>query len=112
MKIIRNNIIPFGKFGAINLFGILFAKQNMPLTKEVINHEMIHTRQMRELLYIPFYILYIIEWCLLIIKNRGSLYKSYHEISFEREAYDHGDDLGYLAHRKSFAQWRNHSTVQ
>ncbi len=30
MKIILNNIIPFGSFGAINLFGVLFAKPKYP----------------------------------------------------------------------------------
>lgn len=114
MKIILNNIIPFGSFGAINLFGVLFAKPNIRLTDEVINHEEIHTRQMRELLYLPFYILYVIEWMLRVVKNRGNLLRSYHEISFEREAYTYGHDLHYLSRRKSFAQWRapHHSKVQ
>ncbi|MDE6191022.1 MAG: hypothetical protein K2L31_07615 [Muribaculum sp.] len=112
MKVIRNNIIPFGRYGAINLFGVLFAKPTMTLTREVINHEKIHTRQMRELLYLPFYLLYVAEWCIRVIKNRGSLHRSYHEISFEQEAYRHGSDPDYLSRRKPFAQWRNHSTVQ
>ncbi len=107
MKVILNNIIPFGRFGAINLFGVLFAKHTMSLTPEVINHEEIHTRQMRELLYIPFYIVYVLEWGLRLIKNRGNFYRSYREISFEREAYSHGDDLSYLHRRKPYAQWKN-----
>jgi hypothetical protein len=43
MKIIRNNIIPFKGFKAINLFGILFVRGNAELSDEVINHESIHT---------------------------------------------------------------------
>lgn len=37
MKIIRNNIIPFKGFKAINLFGILFVRGNAELSDEVIN---------------------------------------------------------------------------
>lgn len=60
MKIIYNKIIPFKGFLAINLFGFLFARKK--LTEVDINHEKIHTEQMKELLYIPFYILYILEY--------------------------------------------------
>lgn len=106
MKVIRNTLIPLGKgFGAINLFGVLFAKKDMRLTPEVINHERIHTAQMRELLYIPFYILYVIEWVIRLIQFRGKIYKSYYNISFEKEAYSNGDDLRYLGRRRRFAQW-------
>ena len=38
MKVIRNSVIPFGKrYGAINLFGVLFAKRDMHLSGEVMN---------------------------------------------------------------------------
>ena len=55
MKVIRNRFLPIGRrYGAINLFGILFAKHDMALTPEVMNHESIHTAQIRELLWVPF----------------------------------------------------------
>lgn len=108
MKVIRNRLLPIGKrYGAINLFGVLFAKRDMRLTLEVINHERIHTAQMRELLYIPFYILYVLEWLWRVIQSRGDTYKAYKQISFEREAYDRGPDLSYLPRRPRFAQWRS-----
>lgn len=53
-KIILNKIIPIGKYSAINLFGIIFAKKK--LSSFAINHESIHTAQMLELLILPFYI--------------------------------------------------------
>lgn len=109
MKVIRNAILPVGKrFGAINLFGVLFAKRDMPLSPEVINHELIHSAQMRELLYIPFYVVYLIEWILRLIQCKGRFYEAYRNISFEKEAYRHGDNPDYLKHRPPFAQWRNH----
>ena len=85
MKIIRNRILPFGKkYYAINLFGILFAKG--PCGAITINHERIHTAQMKELLFIPFYIFYILEWLIRLLQYRNS-FTAYRNISFEREAY-------------------------
>lgn len=107
MLVIRNSLLPIGRrYGAINLCGILFVKHGMRLTDEVINHERIHSRQMTELLIIPFYIIYVIEWLVRLCLNRGKTFDSYMQISFEREAYAHGDDLGYLKRRRLFAQWR------
>jgi len=77
----------------------------MRLTPETINHEAIHTAQMRELLFIPFYAIYFFEWLLRLIKTRGNAYKAYLRISFEREAYTHAADMSYLRRRKRFAQW-------
>lgn len=47
-------------FIAINLFGMIVTCEE--LSKVELNHELIHTAQARELLYIPFYLWYIIEW--------------------------------------------------
>lgn len=100
MLIIKNKIIPFGKhFFAINLFGILFAKGECDET--IINHESIHTAQIKELLYIFFYLLYVIEWLIRVIQYRGCI-KGYQNISFEREAYTHQHDLEYLGKRRRF----------
>ncbi len=107
MKVIRNRIIPFGcRYGAINLFGVLFVKKGMEVTPEVANHEKIHTAQLRELLFIPFYVIYVLEWLWHLARHRGDSYRAYRDISFEREAYDHASDLGYLARRRYLAQWR------
>ncbi|MDE5687805.1 MAG: hypothetical protein K2I18_04170 [Paramuribaculum sp.] len=107
MLTIRNRLIPFGKqYGAINLFGVLFYKPGMTLTPQVLNHERIHTAQIRELLFVPFYLIYLAEWFIRIIACKGDIYKAYRSISFEEEAYCHGDDLNYLSTRRHFAQWR------
>lgn len=46
MKVIRNRFLPIGKrYGAINLFGVLFVKRDMAVTNRVLNHEKIHTMQ-------------------------------------------------------------------
>ena len=99
MKVICNNIIPFRGFAAINLFGILFVRKNIILTDRIINHEEIHTAQMKELLYILFYVFYVIEWLIKLFKYG---LKSYYNISFEREAYQNESNVGYLEVRKKF----------
>ena len=92
----------------LNLFGTLWTRDASWIDRYVINHERIHTAQMRELLFIPFYILYLIEWLVLLIRLRDT-HKAYMNISFEREAYVHGHDLGYLDRRPRFASFRRHS---
>ena len=96
MKIIINNIIPFKGFKCINLFGILFCRKQ--LNKIDINHEAIHTKQMQEMLYIPFYILYIIEYLIKLFKGNA-----YRNLSFEREAYNNQYNLNYLNNRKHYS---------
>lgn len=97
MKIIYNKIIPFPGYKAINLFGIIFARRS--LNEIDINHESIHTAQMKELLYIGFYIWYLIEWLVLLFKDKKTAYKN---IRFEKEAYDHEQDLNYLTYRPKY----------
>ena len=102
-KIIYNNIIPFKGFKALNFFGIIFARQQ--LNEIDINHEQIHTAQMKELLYVFFYIIYLIEWLFKLIYYGFNNKKAYRTISFEKEAYAHQEDMDYLNKRCSFAQW-------
>lgn len=105
MKIIKNNYIPFKGYVAMNLFGILFTRKDN-LSDVVINHEYIHTKQMREMLYIPFYIWYGIEW-LIRLFNSGNPYRN---ISFEREAYANEYDMDYANNRKPYA-WLKYINV-
>ncbi len=105
--IIRNRFLPIGRnMDAINLFGVLLVKKDAQLSPYLINHERIHTAQMRELLFVPFYIIYTLEWLFRMIVNRGNPTKSYFEISFERETYNNDRNLNYLSSRRHFAQWR------
>jgi len=54
MKIVRNDLIPFKGFSAINLFGILFIRSDVMITNRLLNHEQIHARQMVEMLFVFF----------------------------------------------------------
>ncbi len=68
----------------------------------LMNHEKIHIRQQAELLVIPFYLLYLLEYLMGRMKGH-SHEQAYRNISFEREAFSHEHDLQYLYHRKPFA---------
>lgn len=103
MKIVYNNIIPFKGFAAINLFGVIFArKECRPLPTSTVNHEAIHTEQMKELLYIGFYVCYVVEW-LVRLSMKGNAYRN---ISFEKEAYNCQHIPSYTQIRQRFAMWR------
>lgn len=102
MKIIYNNTLPPKGFTAINLLGVVFARQECaPIDKYVINHESIHTAQIKELLFIPFYILYGLEWTVRLLQYRNAK-RAYYNISFEREAYQNHNNLEYLGNRAPF----------
>lgn len=49
MKIIYNNIIPFGRFTALTVLFWLFIKRGKELTERLYNHEKIHMRQQLEI---------------------------------------------------------------
>lgn len=92
---------PMGKnFLGICLFGTIFSIR--PLNTTELNHELIHAAQQKELLYIPFFIWYDIEWLVLFFKYRNWMLAYYH-IRFEQEAYSHQCDLHYLKNRKHYS---------
>ena len=104
MKLLVNNILPLPGFDSLNLFGVLLVRKSRleKLTAEVMNHEYIHTEQMKELWYVGFYVIYFFEWLYRLIFHTKTAYRG---ISFEREAYQYEKDLNYLKTRKHFAQW-------
>lgn len=65
----------------------------------LINHEKIHWNQQLEMLIIPFYIWYFIEWLIKLIFFKNA----YNNISFEREAYLNDKNYNYLKTRKHYA---------
>lgn len=64
---------------------------------------MIHIRQQLELLIIPFYLFYALNF-LINYFIYSDIYKAYRNIIFEKEAYDSDSNLFYLQNR-SFAAW-------
>jgi hypothetical protein len=78
-------------------FVFLMNKEDV-LDKVFVNHEKIHLRQQLELLVLPFYVWYVIEFLIrwIITKDKNVAYRN---ISFEKEAYTNEKDLNYLKSR-------------
>ena len=104
MKVIYNSILPIPGFTAMNLCGLILARRECkPLQKVTLRHEAIHTTQMRETLYVGFYLLYLLEWLVkLFIYGK----EAYRNISFEREAYRYAAYENYLEERRAYAWLR------
>ena len=106
MKIKYSKLIPFKGFYAINLFGTYFIREEYkgyPIEEETLNHEDIHTAQMKEMGYIFFYIWYFIEWVVRLLVNGRA---AYYYLSFEREAYENEQNMKYLKSRRPFSWFR------
>lgn len=106
MKIVRNRLLPFRGFDAINLFGVLLCRRETVLTPELIRHERIHTAQMLEMLIVGFYLWYLAEWLVRLVVGRNGWKYAYRHISFECEAYENMHDAGYLSRRRHYTWFR------
>jgi len=90
--------------GGIALFPFLLLKdKRSSLNSQLMNHEFIHFRQQLELLIIPFYILYFLNYLINLIRYHNHQ-EAYRNILFEREAYENDSNLSYLSKRR-FASW-------
>lgn len=87
------------------LFPFVLVRRPNP-TPELLNHERIHLRQQLELLLLPFYVWYLLEYVIGRLRHRDH-YSAYRNISFEREAFAHDADLNYLTTRHwwAFLAW-------
>ena len=83
----------------ITIFPFIVLSFKKDKSNEVlINHEKIHIRQQIEMLVIPFFLWYGIEYVIRFIQYRNSKL-AYLNISFEREAYQNEKNLHYLKQR-------------
>lgn len=92
-------------FRGMALYPFIFLKDKTLKDNEVVlNHERIHLRQQLELLIIPFYVWYAVEFFIRWIQF-GDRTTAYYEISFEREAYAKEGDLHYLKNRRFWSNF-------
>lgn len=102
MILFSKYLVPRGYTG-ITIFPFVFLKsKSLKNDLVLINHEKIHLRQQIELLVVPFYTIYVLEFIIRLIQYK-SWYAAYRNISFEREAYCNESNLNYL---KTRAFWR------
>jgi hypothetical protein len=82
---------------------VILNNKNYKQNAVLMNHERIHLRQQLELLVLPFFIWYGIEFLVRLWQYKN-VNRAYKNISFEREAYTNEKDLYYLKQR-SFGSW-------
>lgn len=93
------------RYHAITIFPFIFLRRGGVENEILVNHERIHLRQQAEMLVLPFYVWYLIEYlCKLAIYRSHD--KAYRSISFEREAYRNDEDLMYLQKRKLWSSMK------
>ena len=85
------------------LWPFIFVRQDARVDAKTINHELIHGRQQVEMLVVPFYLWYVVEWAIRLVFGHGN---AYHNIGFEREAFGNEGDLEYLKNRRAYAWWK------
>lgn len=122
-KLILSSIFPFKKYISMSMFGLIFWRierktmladpRYVDYVNIVINHEKIHTEQMKDFALpffffkplqiiiggIIFYIIYFLNWLINLIIMPD---KAYRNICFEKEAYNHEKDMEYIENRKHF----------
>ncbi|EMR03180.1 hypothetical protein [Cesiribacter andamanensis] len=99
-------LITFGFASAISLYPLVLIGHTTRLSRRLVVHERIHLQQQAELLVIPFYVLYGLEYLVRLLHYRNR-YRAYRNISFEREAYAHERTPVYLQ-RRPFWAWRRY----
>jgi hypothetical protein len=101
--IVAKYLIPKGYRG-LTAFPFVFVKYRADKENTVfVNHEKIHLRQQLELLVVPFFIFYFIEYLFRLMQYKKADL-AYRNISFEREAYANESNFEYLKTR-SFLQF-------
>lgn len=81
---------------------ILVRSEELKKDRILINHETIHIWQQIEMLVLPFYVFYLLNYLYNLLKYK-SHYHAYMNISFEKEAYANEGDLSYPEQRKLYA---------
>ena len=100
--IVVKYLIPNGYRG-LTVFPFVFIKYAFDSENKVlINHEKIHIRQQMELLVLPFFLWYFVEYAVRLLQYKNANL-AYRNISFEREAYANEINLDYLETRRFFS---------
>lgn len=109
MKVIYNKLVPVGDLVAMTVFPFIFVRKDRRgrYTSTVHRHEKTHALQQRELLLLPFLVLYGLEWIIKLPLCRFDRQRAYRSISFEQEAYATQNEIDYNMIRRNYA-WRKY----
>lgn len=112
MRVIQNKWIPFKGYKYINLFGLIFTRDASKINAKEYNHEKIHLKQMQEMLWLPFYLWYGIEYCIIrLLRFFDKQDVVYHDVSFEEEAHNNDDNYTYPETRKHYS-WLKYCKIK
>lgn len=106
MKIIQNklsNLLLARGFAAVTVWPFIFVRTDEQVTPQLLRHERIHGRQQIEMLWLPFFLWYGIEFIVRFCIDRRTAYRM---ISFEQEAYRNDWNRYYLKERRPFGWLR------
>ena len=87
------------------VYPFIMLKDTKLETPEVYNHELIHIKQMEETGVVGHAVIWLFDVIWKTCKHR-SLRKAYRNLMFEREAYAHMDEMGYIEKRRAYAWLR------
>ncbi|MGY5850080.1 hypothetical protein [Salegentibacter sp. F14] len=103
MILIVNKYLLAKHFKGVSIWPFVILKnRDLKDDNYFINHEKIHLRQQIELLVLPFYIWYFVEYLFRLLQYRDA-FLAYKNLSFEREAYSQEMKQDYLSERKFWA---------
>jgi len=105
MILISKYLIPKGYVGMTVFPFIILKKRILKGDVCLVNHENIHLKQQIEMLVVPFFLWYAIEFLVRLVRYKN-WQLAYRNISFEREAYAHEHDLAYLRSRRFWGFWK------
>lgn len=98
MLVVFRHFVPKG-YRSITIFPFIFLlNEKDKKNAKLVNHESIHLKQQLELLVIPFFIWYGIEFIVRYFQHKNWK-RAYRSICFEREAYGNEKDMNYLKKR-------------
>ncbi|GAA3649121.1 hypothetical protein [Flavivirga jejuensis] len=101
MVLISKYLVPKGYTG-LTVFPFVFLRsKHLKKDAVLMNHEKIHLKQQLDMLIMPFYLMYAIEFLVRLFQYK-TWDLAYRNISFEREAYANEVNLDYLKCRPPF----------
>ncbi|WP_113660843.1 hypothetical protein [Pedobacter nanyangensis] len=96
-------VVPKLRVSAMAIYPFILVQKTAYKTEAIlVNHEKIHHRQQLELLIVPFYLFYLINYLYNLLKYRKH-HVAYLNIVFEKEAFAQQHNLAYLNSRKLFS---------
>ena len=96
---------PVKGFTALTIWPFVFIRKDCTDRYGVTieRHENIHAEQQKELLVVPFFILYIVEFLIKLFFCKFNLDLAYCSVCFEQEAFDMQYNEKYLETRKHYS---------